>query len=454
MDKDTKVGEVIAATSVKSGVYTIGKMLSNVAVLLAMVSLVFLSAIVLQIIRGEDLNINLVALAIPFLFITVPVVFLIAATSVLFETISVLRSSLGNIIYLSLCLFVLLYTIRGRNVFFDPLGVIIVLSSIQSAVSTHDPTANPTVWGFGLATANMTTKTFIWSGIAWIFPILFTRMFLVLIALFLSFIASFFFSRFDPSQERFSKSLKPKFSIDMPDLFTFGDKSIPNHLTDSESMHQLTNFQLTSLTEDDYRFQFLGVLFAEMKIMTRDVSKWWFVVAAGLVLTTLIAPLQVNLMILWPIAWIWILPICSKLGTREVRNNTEQLIFSIPNSLSYHLPAVWLSGFFLAIIMGSGVAIKFILEQYWIHLLSFVVGAAFISSLALFLGIYTRNNMVFEGLYCFLWYIGPFEKIDIFDFMGTSQSVLDLGIWSIFLILSVIFFILGYFGRKRQIQIY
>ena len=98
-DRLTGVGEVIAATQVSKVAYTVGKFLSNCAVLTVMVCVLFLASGAMQFIRGEDYRIDLWAWAAPYIFIMLPIVVLTAALAVLFESIQFLRGGLGNIVY-------------------------------------------------------------------------------------------------------------------------------------------------------------------------------------------------------------------------------------------------------------------------------------------------------------------------------------------------------------------
>jgi ABC-type Na+ efflux pump permease subunit len=97
-DRRTGVGEILATTPMTRFLYALGKWLSNAAVLAVMVGILAVAALVMQIIRGEELHVDLWALSSPFLFITLPVGTLVAATAVLFEMAPGLRSSMGNMV--------------------------------------------------------------------------------------------------------------------------------------------------------------------------------------------------------------------------------------------------------------------------------------------------------------------------------------------------------------------
>jgi hypothetical protein len=142
----------------------------------------------------------------------------------------------------------------------------------------------------------------------------------------------------------------------------------------------------------------------------------------------------------------------SKLGTREARHRTDQLVFSSAKSLKRQLPAVWLAGVLLAVLTGSGVALNLALHGDWLGVLAWGVGALFIPSLALCLGVWTGSSKSFEFIYTLLWYIGPINQIGLLDFMGAIPGSVEAGIWRPYLVTTAILFGLALIGRKRQIR--
>src|SRR6185503_16554040 len=91
-------------------------------------------------------------------------------------------------------------------------------------------------------------------------------------------------------------------------------------------------------------FRFGAMVIAELRLAFNGVSKWWALVALGLTIASLFAPLGVVRGVLTPIAWIWPLTLWSALGTRESRHGTGLLMFSAPHPILRQLPAIWLAG--------------------------------------------------------------------------------------------------------------
>ena len=79
--------------------YTLGKALSNFAVLAAMVAVLAAAAAILQLARPEGAGFEPGKLLAPFVWVALPAMAMTAAVAVLFETLPVLRGGAGNVIY-------------------------------------------------------------------------------------------------------------------------------------------------------------------------------------------------------------------------------------------------------------------------------------------------------------------------------------------------------------------
>jgi len=177
-----------------------------------------------------------------------------------------------------------------------------------------------------------------------------------------------------------------------------------------------------------------------------------FAAAGALILVGVFLPLDRARGMMLPLAWILPVLVWSKMGTRENRHRTEQLVFSSAKSLGHQLPAAWLAGVFLAVVTGSGVALNMALHGDWPGVLAWAVGALFIPSLALFLGVWSGSSKSFEFIYTLLWYLGPINRVDFLDFMGVLPGSVDAGIWRLYLAVTMVLVGLAFIGRRWQIQ--
>ncbi len=133
--------------------------------------------------------------------------------------------------------------------------------------------------------------------------------------------------------------------------------------------------------------------------MLKGQKWWWYAVAAGLIVACAAVPDASARGMLLACAWFWPILIWSKMGVREVRDQTSQLIFSAPHPLARQLPAVWLAGVVLALITGSGFGGRLLLAGDWRGLLAWLIGALFIPTLALTLGVWSGSSKLFEIVY-------------------------------------------------------
>ena len=456
-DVDTGVGQIIASTLISKRLYILGKWLSNFAVLFVLVILVVVAAGVLQLVRGEDMTIDVWQLAAPSLIIAVPTMGLVAALAVLFETIRSLRGGLGNVIYFFFFMFA---------IFTTGLAASFVLQNMERSAAESIP-------GFsGGSSCCMIIKsqamdilgreldkqdTFRFSGMDWEAKIFLIRLIYMGVALGVVYLAVRFFDRFEGSERGssritlFFESLRRRLNSIIPgrlrrDSTPYGD---PEPLSDLS----VGRLQLTPLGSRSTGFRFAGLLVAELRLMLKGLQWWWYLVAAGLIVASLLVPLENVQSALLPAVWVWPVLIWSSMGVREVQNRTDQLIFSASHPLTRQLPVTWLSGLILTALVGSGVLLRLLIDGNADGAVMWAVGALFIPSLALALGVLSGSSKVFQIVYLALWYIGPMQGVTRFDFMGLEpEEAVAEGVPLIFVGAAVILLVLAVAGRTRQLR--
>jgi hypothetical protein len=141
----------------------------------------------------------------------------------------------------------------------------------------------------------------------------------------------------------------------------------------------------------------------------------------------------------------------SSLGAREIRFDTTALLFSAARPLGRQLPATWLSGVVLAVLTGGGAALRFLAAGQWDSLGAWAVGALFIPTLALALGLWSGSGKLFEVTYLVLWYIGPMNQVPAMDYTGATPAGLASGMPLIFLGVTALLMTAAVAGRRRQL---
>jgi hypothetical protein len=136
------------------------------------------------------------------------------------------------------------------------------------------------------------------------------------------------------------------------------------------------------------------------------------------------------------------------MGSREIHNTVQQLVFSSALPLWRQLPAQWLAGFIVTLIMASGAALRFAIDGDTIGLIALLSGALFIPSLALASGIWSGTSKLFEILYIVIWYLGPLNKVPGLDFIGAHSN----GTPQLFIPFSIALIAFAILGRSRQLR--
>ena len=467
-DERTGVGQIIATTSLSKFQYIFGKVISNWAFLAAIAGVAMFAAMGIQLIRGEALKISALGFLLPYLLVTLPMMALVAAVAVLFESIRWLRGGFGNVVFFFLFLvsywmmaalsFAALPTTTGAgspSLIPEPTGALEIFRSI-SAVGME---LIPDYQG-GLDLGNPfqvygPISTFVWNGVVWTLPSILGRLLWFGIAVGIASLAATFFDRFDPSS----------LAIRLPRKDTRSHVVLSSQLAQPSSPATLTTLSLSTTASRGSRMSvFLHLVGSELRLMLKGQRWWWYVVAFGLTLVALILPAAESRQIVLPFVLVWPLLFWSQLGNREVQNRTDQLIFSAPFPLRRQLMASWTAGFILTLVASIGVIVRLILASDWNAVVSVVVAAAFIPAAALALGTWSGGSKLFEVVYLFLWALGPMnqmvtalgfplvaEQFLALDYIGSSDAAISSGMPLYYAVLTILLLVLALIGRKRQL---
>jgi len=421
--------------------YALGKAASNCAVLAAMVTVLAVAAVVIQLTVGEDSHVHLATLLLPFVFLSLPVMALVSAVAVLFETVPFLRRGFGNVVWFFAWTGVMAIGIpdkSGHSSFQDAFGLGPVFRSIKAGYRQafgREPV------GFILGGVEHSEKTgrFVWQGMDWTAATLTGRLVWTLLAVGVALVAALLFDRFDPSRGGLRRPLAANGANG--GAMDAGQPAVA----------PLPHVTLSPVPAGAMRFRFPAVLVAELKLALKGQRWWWWAGAAGTFIGTLAAPLDAVKQIALPLAWIWPILIWSPLGTRESRFDTGGLLFSAPCPLLRQLPATWAAGVVLAMLTGSGAAIHFLVKGDMAGVGAWLVGALFIPTFALALGVWSGTSKLFEILYLVIWYIGPMNHVPEMDYLGSTQRGLAQGMPLVYLAITALLATAAVAGRKRQL---
>jgi hypothetical protein len=429
-DEQTRVGQILAATPMTRPFYTVAKMLSNLAVLGAMLVVMAIAALLLQLSRAGHEHVQVTALLSPFVWVGLPAMAFTAALAILFETIPLLRGGIGNVIYFFVWIAGLGFGINSG--IDDLIGFNAIGRNMQAAVKRIDPAYKN---GIELTISNQAkvTKSFLWDGVNWNAPEIAHRLAWLAIAVGIALVAALFFHRFDPARGSWKlKAVKGAGAV------------IPEDLTASTSLLPQA-ISLTPIATSRASSQLIQLVTAELRLAVKGLRWWWYLVAAGLFVACLFSPLEKAKGVLL-VAWIWPILIWSQMGVREARWSTQALVFSSQHALQHQLPAAWIAGILVTAATGGGVGIRLLLSHSWHELGTWAVAVVFIPTLALACGIWSGSSKLFEALFTAWWYVGPVNRADGLDFVGMSPA----GRPWLYLVVSGCLIFLAYAGRRRQ----
>ena len=456
-DNRTRVGQIISSTPVRKLSYTFGKWLSNLAVLSVILMALTLMAPIMQYVRAEESYIDVGKLVAPIWLMGFPALALVSALALLFECIPLLHAGLGNVVYFFIWGPILVGSTVGSVFLYGPDsaprndfgGLSRSLIDIQAVLEAGDYDANQGVTGVVGPVMDYPITRFKWDGISWTADIWSERAIWFVGAAFIALAAAIPFDRFDPARQ--GRSTGRKMQRKRPPVHVQIDQEQVLPQTMESINQEWGKVQFESLKPTFGLRGFYAAFMAELRLMFKGLPWAWYLVAAGLIGACIFSPLNIVRSYLLPIAWLWPVLIWSQMGNREQYWGVWQMVFTAPQSAQRQLSAMWLAGFFMTALTGSGAAIKFVSEGAWMSLFAWAAGALFIPALALMFGVWTKTRRVFEMVYLLWWYIA-FNSIAALDFIGTTQGALDRGNPWVFLGLALVFWAVAWIGRQRQLQ--
>jgi hypothetical protein len=461
-DRQTGVGQVLAATPLSKPAYALGKFLSNFAVLESMVLVLAIAAVLMQIFIREDPRLDLVALLSPFLVIAFPAMLLTAALAVLFETLPLLRGGVGNVLWFFVWAMggIGLSEITGIS-WLDPMGIHSLSGSMMQGARENIP-GYKNSFAFTIADKPVqVVQSFRWEGVPWTATQILQRLAWCGVAIVLVLLAAMVFDRFD-SAGWLGRARRKAMPAASGGAFANGAvlangaaaavATAPREFAARSATAPIAPARLTALAAGDRSSAFARLFVAELKLAIKGLHWWWYAVAAGLLIAQAAAPVAVARQQLLGTSWMWLVLVWSGMGARETRFGTRALLFSSARILPRQLLACWLAGFALAVVFGSVAAVRIFATQGVYALLPWIAGAALLPSMALALGVWSGTSKPFEAILTAMWYIGPMNRVSGIDYTGSSNGPQATHYVVVYLVISVALVIAAAAVRGRQIS--
>jgi hypothetical protein len=440
-DVQTGVGQIIASTPITKWMYIMGKMWSNFVLLMSIVAVLMLSALGMQLIRGEDYSVDVVNLLLPFLYSALPTMALVASVAILFESVPFLSRGFGNLIYLILWVFSIKSSTTANHSSQDMFGISPILTRLSSETVARSPHYNGHHIS-GISPLKGDLVTYDWNGVHWTIGMFLERYSWLAVAVVIATMASIFFHRFD-----LTRSAPINTKAKSREIGKIESSSKPIRRNDIE-------IKLTPYTLTPGRSSYIRTLVMELRLMLKGLPLWWYLIALVMIVLGLLLPMESVLKFILPFTWVWPVLIWSAMGTNETYYRTYQLIFTAMHPVRNQFIVLWLAGIIVAYLTGSGAMIHFLVAGEWESLKAMAVGGLFIPTLAVALGIWSGNGKLFQMVFMLMWYLGPLNKWGVMDFMGASQESLDRGLFLYYLLATIILLMLAVIGRVRQVKMY
>ena len=396
-DVDTGVGMIIATTSISNFHYLLAKAWSNFMVLLTITGIVFIMGVALFFARSHGYPFEIMQFILPYLFITVPTIFFIAALAVVAEVFLYRYTVIMNVGFF---FFFIATSALQTNVLpiFDLFGFAQVTAHMQDIVaSQYHQKINTVSMGF-VFDQKKAFHFFVFEGIRWSLSTVLVRISLILFGLVIVFISSKFFHRFD-IKERYKVKKKTK-SLE----------SIPQ-------ARILNEIRLSALPAITPSYKIMPFIKTELLMLIRKGPRWLWVINLGGMIALIFAPIPAAHQIVLPILWFLQVGRLSDLATKEKTNRIHYFSYASYKPLTRLLPAQIVAGIVLLLVLAAPLLIRYLVEIQFLPVMSIIMGGAFIVLFAVAFGILSGGKKLFEILF-FLFTYSNIELVPYADYFG------------------------------------
>lgn len=429
-DTQLKMQHIIAATPVSKIKYLSLKAGTNFLVLVILQALFLLSFVIMQLIRGEDLNLSVTQYLVPFIFVSLPALCVAASMSVFFDVLPFLKGVFGNILIFIIWILGSSVSVAMPQNPYDLFGIGFLLDQLLQSVKQIYPSISTSGGSFGYYPIDRISPTFLFDGVVYSSSFLVARLMWIGISVLIIIIAATLFGRFKKQ-----KSVR--------DFAT--KRNAKQSLQTSGSFSQSKTVHLPAIKRTS-KPAFLRMMGLEIIILLPN-SIWWYIVAIGGAVACFLLP--INLFLRWS-CLVLLLPIgvWSKMGCHEKLNGTKSLIISSCSPiLKWWL--TFMVGIVIAFMLSIPILARFIILSLYSQAIFWMIGIVFVSSLAMTLGRASGNTRFFEAVYIVLFYIGEINGLRAFDFLGITGSNIFYLLASLILICINLIFEFGKRGSLR-----
>ncbi|GAA2063751.1 ABC transporter permease [Streptomyces albiaxialis] len=397
-DEAGGVGRLLAATPLRGLTYFAGKLLSNVLVLASMLGVLAVTALAMQLLRGESYAVRPGELLLPFVVIALPLAVVTGAAALLMEAVPGLRGGLGNVVWF----FVWMVLVLGGQ---GALGTDVAADSMREALRGEDVRGGE--FSLGFTYVEKPLSPFDWGGFTPDTGFLLGRAALMAGAVACALLPALWFTRFDPARARAKEAAAEG----------TGTRGRREESRVAWSAPPSGLPVTPARTGGPALPRLLG---GELRVLVRGVSPWWWAGAALISLTALAATGSGATRVVLPMAWVWPVVLWSRLGTQAREHGVEALLGAAPRP-ARRVCAEWAAGVALTAVLGLGPLVVLVRDGEGHGVASWAAGALFVPALALALGTVSRTHRLFQAVYLPLWYV-VVNGMPPLDYMGATRA--------------------------------
>lgn len=428
-DSETKIGQVIAATSVSNFKYLLYKTLSNFLVLMTIVCIVFLMSILLFFLYNDGFPFELLQFVKPYVFITLPAMFFVAMLAVLFEVLFGKYSVLQNVGFFFLFSALMVVIPKNESQFaWDAFGNKIVIHKMEETVQEILQTDKSTDLSIGYVIENTKqVNKFDFNGIAFPLSFIISRFLWILGSIILIALIAPIFHRFNR---------KGRIALKKPTKET--EKILPQK-----------EINISNLVVPKTNYSILPLLRTELVLLIRKGKNWlWLLNLIGMALLVVL-PIKISYQMVLPILWFLQIGRISDITTKENSNNVNHFTSTSYKPIGRLLVSQLLSGYLLLLFLALPLIIRLTVMGNFISGVSITIGCLFIVVLAAMLGLLSNGKKLFEILFFMITYAN-INGITFADYFGgfEHQSMYNVKLTACILILTGITFVV----RKDRLQ--
>jgi len=460
-DRRTGVGQILAATPATRLQYAAAKLVSNAAVLGAMLLVLGGLALAMAWWRAGISMAAVWQIGTPALLIAAPTLVLVAGLAVLFDSVPWLRGAAGNVLYFFVWSALLGASIAGSPAL-DLTGYALIHDSLREALAAARPDVTASGLTVQLRPGGLPDVTrFEWAGVSWSHGAVAWRLYWVAAGAGLAGVAALFLHLFDPFGDRSGSREADADENGVPDAGAAASTgAAPADAEtagrgDGTARSPAGGFSASGLPSPRAASTlraFLRSAGGELRLLVSGHAWWWYGLVAASSVAAFLLPSGTPPQTVLLVAWLLPVSAWSSLGCRERQHGTEQMLFSSPGPRLRQLPAQLTAGSGLALLTAAGPVVALLLSGDLVSLAALGAGALFIPSLALCLGAWSGSTRPFEALYVVLWYIGPVNGVPFLDFVGVSGQAVEVGASGWFILSAAALALLAWPGRERQMS--